>query len=77
MGNFNISLKSLKDNTYNSLTLTFQIGIHIDDLQVLEYIKDKLNCGSISKSGARCNYFVNDQKSLINVILPVCLSTRN
>lgn len=69
--NFNISLKGLKDNTYNSLNLTFQIGLHIDDLQVLEYIKDKLNCGSISKSGDRCNYFVNDQKSLINVILPI------
>jgi hypothetical protein len=27
--------------------------------------------GSISKSGDRCNYFVNDQKSLINVILPI------
>jgi hypothetical protein len=26
---------------------------------------------SISKSGDRCNYFVNDQKSLINVILPI------
>ena len=35
------------------------------------HIKDKLNCGNISKSGYRCNYFVNDQKSLINVILPL------
>lgn len=60
-GNFNISLKGLKDNTYNSLNLTFQIGLHIDDLSILEYIKNKLNCGSISKSGNRCNYFVNDQ----------------
>lgn len=70
-GNFSISLKGLKNNTYNSLNLIYQIGLHIDDLQVLEYIKDKLNCGSISKSGDRCNYFVNDQKSLINVILPL------
>ena len=30
-----------------------------------------MNCGSISKSGDKCNYFVNDQKSLINVILPI------
>nr|QDG01226.1 LAGLIDADG endonuclease [Scytalidium sp.] len=70
-GNFNISLKGLKNNTYNSLILTYQIDLHIDDLQVLEYIKNKLNCGSISKSGDKCNYFVNDQKSLINVILPL------
>lgn len=33
-GNFNISLKGLKDNTYNSLT--FQTGLHIDDLPTLE-----------------------------------------
>ena len=70
-GNYNISLKGLKDNTYNSLNLTYQIGLHIDDLYILEYIKDKLNCGSISKSGDRCNYFINDQKSLINVIIPI------
>lgn len=49
-GNFNISLKGLQGNTYNSLILTFQIGLHKDDLYILEYIKDKLNCGNISKS---------------------------
>jgi len=30
-----------------------------------------LNCGRISKSGDKCNFFVNDQKSLVNVILPL------
>ena|SRR5690554_498 len=70
-GNFNISLKGLNQNSYNSLNITFQIGLHIDDLYILEYIKDKLNCGSISISENRCNFFVNDQKSLINVILPI------
>jgi len=58
-GNFNISLKGLQGNTYNSLNLTFQIGLHKDDLYILEYIKDKLPSlpckagasGSISKSG--------------------------
>ena len=30
--------------------LTFQIGLHIDDLFILEYIKNKLNCGHISIS---------------------------
>ena len=70
-GNFNISLRNLKDNKYNSLLLTFQIGLHIDDLDVLKYIQRKLNCGHISISGSKCNYFVNDQVSLINVILPI------
>jgi hypothetical protein len=40
-------------------------------LYVLEYIRDKLNCGSISKSEGKCNFFVNDQKSILNIILPI------
>jgi hypothetical protein len=51
--------------------LTFQIGLHIDDLSLLEYIKDRLNCGHISISGNKCNYFVNDKTSLIQIILPI------
>jgi len=70
-GNFNISLRNLINDKYNSLILTFQIGLHIDDLNLLKIIKEKLNCGHISISGSRCNYFVNDQVSLINVILPI------
>lgn len=70
-GNFNISLKGLKDEQYNNLILTYQIDVHINDILVLEYIRNKLNCGYISKSTNRCNYFVNDQKSLINIISPI------
>ena len=70
-GNFNISLRNFKDNKYNSVVITFQIGLHIDDLPVLKFIQTKLNCGHISISGNRCNYFVNDQYSLINIILPI------
>ena len=50
-GNFNISLRNFKDNKYNSVLLTFQIGLHIDDLELLKFIKGKLNCGHISISG--------------------------
>ena len=70
-GNFNISLRNFINDKYNNVTLTFQIGLHIDDLNLLQFIKEKLNCGHISISGSRCNYFVNDQASLINVILPI------
>jgi len=56
--------------------LTFQIGLHIDDLSLLEYIKDKLNCGHISISGSKCNYFVNDKISLIQIILPIFKSIK-
>ena len=70
-GNFNISLRNLNNNSYNSVILTFQIGLHIDDLEILKLIQNKLNCGHISISGSKCNYFVNDQTSLINIILPI------
>nr|YP_009493071.1 LAGLIDADG endonuclease [Ganoderma tsugae]AWJ63866.1 LAGLIDADG endonuclease [Ganoderma tsugae] len=72
-GNFNISLRNYisQDNKYNSLILTFQIGLHIDDLEVLKFIQKKLGCGKISISKNRCNFFVNDQASLINIICPV------
>src|SRR5467141_3106147 len=51
--------------------LTFQIDLHIDELPLLEHIKNKLNCGHISITNSRCNYFVNDKTSLIQVILPI------
>ena len=45
-GNFNISLRNFKDNKYNSLVLTFQIGLHsplgLDDLEVLKFIQKNL-----------------------------------
>jgi hypothetical protein len=76
-GNFNISLRNFSPKTstspakYNSFILTFQIGLHIDDVDILNYLKKQLNCGNISISGSRCNYFINDRSSLINVILPI------
>lgn len=51
--------------------MTFQIGLHIDDLEVLKFIQKNLGCGKISISGNRCNFFVNDRASLINIIIPV------
>ena len=62
-GNFNISLRNFKNNSYNSLVLTFQIGLHIDDLEVLKFIQKNLQCGKISISGNKCNFFVNDRAS--------------
>jgi len=34
-GNFNITLRKLNKNTYTNTMLTFQIGLHIDDLSIL------------------------------------------
>ena len=70
-GNFNIKLTGLENTTFKNVQFTFQIGLHIDDIETLQYIKDNLKCGHISKSGNRANYFVNDINSLINAIIPV------
>ena len=54
--------------------LTFQIGLHIDDLFILEYIKNYLNCGHISISGKFCNYFINDCCPIVlNLTVPLLL----
>jgi hypothetical protein len=58
-------------NNYTSVILTFQICLYIDDLPLIEIIKDKLNCGHISISGSNCNFFVNDKASLIQIISPI------
>ena len=34
--NFNIKLTALDDNTYKSAQFTFQIGLHKDEIKVLE-----------------------------------------
>ena len=73
-GNFNIKLTGLENTTFKNVQFTFQIGLHIDDIETLQYIKDNLKCGHISKSGNRANYFVNDINSLINVIIPVFIN---
>ena len=72
-GNFNISLRNFDEATlkYNSLVLTFQIGLHVKDLPILKLIQQNLHCGHISVSGDKCNFFVNDQDSLINIIIPI------
>ena len=70
-GNFNISLRNRNNNQYTTCLLTFQIGLHIDDLSILKLIKSQLNCGHISIYKDKCNFFVNDSFSLINIIIPL------
>jgi hypothetical protein len=64
-------LKGQKEDTYNFVQLTFQIGLHVDDRKVLENIKNIIHCGIISESGDRVNLFVNDFYSIKNIILPI------
>jgi hypothetical protein len=61
----------LNDNTYKYAQFTFQIGLHKDEIKVLEYIMNTLKCGHISKSKDKINFFVNDLNSLLYVIIPI------
>jgi len=61
----------LKENTYKNAQFTFQIGLHEDDLKVLEYIMNTIKCGHIFKSKNRVNFFVNDINSLLYTIIPI------
>ena len=70
-GNFNIKLTDLKENTFKYVQFTFQIGLHEDDIHILEYIMNTLKCGHISISKNKVNYFVNDLNSLLYVIIPI------
>ena len=70
-GNFHIKFTNLKNNTYKNVQFTFQIGLHADDLEVLEYIMNNIKCGHISKSNNRVNFFVNDINSLLCIIIPI------
>jgi hypothetical protein len=58
-------------NSYNNAQFTFQIGLHEDEEEVLNYIMKTLKCGHISKSEGRLNYFVNDINSLLYIIVPL------
>jgi cytochrome c oxidase subunit 3 len=70
-GNFNIKITGLTNNTYKNVQFTFQICLHKDEEQVLNYIMNTLKCGHISRSNDRINYFVNDKNSLLHVIIPI------
>ena len=70
-GNFHIKLTDLQDNTFKYVQFTYQIGLHEDEVEVLEYIMNTLKCGHITKSKGKVNYFVNDLNSLLNIIIPI------
>jgi hypothetical protein len=70
-GNFNIKITGLNDNTFKNVQFTFQIGLHKDEIEVLEFIKNTLQCGHISISKDKVNYFIHDKDSLYYVILPI------
>jgi len=57
--------------SFKQVQLSFQIGLHINHLSTLQAIQGALGCGNISVSGNKCNFYVNDISSLVNIIIPV------
>ncbi len=46
----------------------FSIGLHIDDLPVLNYIKDKLGFGSVYAYKYNCYYNVTRKEDILKII---------
>jgi hypothetical protein len=46
----------------------FSIGLHIDDLNVLNYIKDKLGFGKVYSSNNTCYFNVTKKEDIIKLI---------
>lgn len=83
-GNFSIIIRNNPNFKINTLlkkkkvnivpkyrSLTFQIGLHIANLNTLKLIQKELKCGNISISKNRCNYYISDFYFIKNRIIPL------
>jgi hypothetical protein len=57
----------------NIIRFYFTICLHRDDRGVLEFIRNRLNCGTISKEGGGTTVSLNicKQEDLLNIIIPL------
>jgi LAGLIDADG DNA endonuclease family protein len=46
----------------------FSIGLHVDDLNVLNYIKDKLGFGNVYTSNNTCHFNVTKKDDILKLI---------
>lgn len=64
-GNFQVYL----DRCY--LRVMFRIRLHIDDIGVLQKIRDFLGVGRVVVEGSSCLFIIRDVKSLLTVLFPL------
>lgn len=59
--------------TEDRVQLMFQIGLHWDDLPLLTYLKEKLQCGYITHSPKedRANFVISSQAALQGLLIPL------
>ena len=68
--NFKIYIRKDKRKGIN---FAFKIELHIDDLKVLHFIKNKLNCGKVNISNTRnsASFSITGTKDLITKLIPI------
>jgi hypothetical protein len=49
------------------------IGLHIDDIKVLEFIKNMLGCGhiTINNTNTSCYFSITNPQDLISILFPI------
>jgi len=65
-GNFGITVDSR-----GFFKFVFRIRLHIDDIDVLRFIKSMLGVGNVRAEGQSCIYSVDALSDIVNVILPI------
>ena len=65
-GAFMINIKKNKEAHF-----IFQIALHIDDINVLYIIRDKLGFGVVSINGNTCSFHVHSFKVIVESLLPI------
>lgn len=59
------------NNKNKVISFNFTIGLHIDDRGVLEFIKNRLNCGNVFTSENAATFFVTKISDIQNILIPI------
>lgn len=68
--NFLIRKRKYKDEV-TGFEFVFRIVLHIDDIKVLEYIKNTLNCGRLSIERDTCVFAISKISDIEAILLPI------
>ena len=66
--NFSIVPKQDINGNVNRFTFVFRIGLHIDDVEALEYIQSKLNIGIVRTYKDECRFIVTKREDISKLI---------
>ena len=66
--NFSIVPKQDINGNVNRFTFVFGIGLHIDDVEALEYIQSKLNIGIVRTYKDECKFIVTKREDISKLI---------